>query len=210
MLPVKLIKLRLIQCPFLLLGMHWITSWGRNATKGTPSLQEGTRKDRGTTTFRKPSTKGISECRMAWKARVSWIQAHHQARKFGMGYAMRMRTNMQGLMTASVSMSDWICMEGHNLHTGHFSQTLSSNEPHSMTHNQTPKIPQHSCSHGCCSSHSSAVPQPWISKTSTPLCSFSCSDLENNLVFFQTPVNSSTRWLPVQTWILQLCLLMEH
>lgn len=58
-------------------------------------------------------------------------------------------------------------------------------------------IPQQSCSHDCFSSHSSAVPQPRISKSATLICSFSCSALENNLVFFQIPVNSLTRWLPV-------------
>lgn len=152
----------------------------------------------------------------SWKARVSWIQAlckqssgwsTTKPENFGIGHVMRMRANLQSSMRASVSMSDWICTEGHNLHTGHSSQTHSSNEG---THSECPPmIPQQSCSHGCCSSHSSAVPQPCISKTATPICSFSCSALGNNLVFFQIPVNSLPRWLPVQTWILQLWPLKE-
>lgn len=171
--------------------------------KVLPPFRRGTRKGGGTTTFKNPSAKGISECRMTGRVaheRRVWAEykpyANSQVvgpqpsqKSFGIGCAMRMRTNMQGLMTASVSMSDWICTEGHDLHTGHFSQPTAAMRGYT----QALTIPQQSCSHGCCSSHPSAVHQPCISKTVTLICSFPCSALENNLVFFQIPDNSLTR-----------------
>lgn len=58
---------------------------------------------------------------------VQWL-VYNQARKLWHRICHEDENKYQGLITASVSVSDWICTEGHNLHTGHFSQTHSSNE----------------------------------------------------------------------------------
>lgn len=71
--PVKLIKSRLIQCPLILLAMRQTTSpWERNVAKGPFPLQEGKQKGWGNhhpqKLPRKPSTKRISDCRVADRA----------------------------------------------------------------------------------------------------------------------------------------------
>lgn len=137
-----------------------------------------------------------------WHERHVWADYKPTTKpeNFGMGYAMRMRTNMQGLMTASVSMSDWICMEGQNLHTGHFSQTLSSNEPQSDSKDPSAQL------------------LPWMLQLPLLRCTSALDQQNSNspLQFFlfspwkQSCFLSDTCKLLDQTWILQLCLLMEH
>lgn len=182
MSPVKLIKLRLIQHPFLVLGMHQTTyPWESNDDKGPFPLQEGNLKGWGNHHLHNPPYKphfrlfdgrqGSSwERWMQVLCRVKQLGHSHGRKHSASGYAAGIRSKYAGSQK-SISI-----------------------------HKQVDSLLHFSIW---------AVHQSSISKPTTPLCTFSCAALENTLLFsFRHLITSWTDDCLVCTGILELLLLI--